>query len=268
MAQYSNTLDVIRRYLLSAVGDLLYGDLGTTGATTTKNYAPFLWQADDYYNNHKYHVYIYAGTNIGVDKRVTDWDLSAFLATVHSAYAAACNATSKAEMHRIFTEAELRSAINLAINHIGERYLIDFIDVSTTLVADTHEYTLPSNVSHITRITTEQTTDSGVFRNQNIIDVRSWDLISPRKLKLDARYYTVSAGKDLRIEGHQMQATATADTSVIKIPPDWLVEKAITFLPLNKIESNALAARYRAAVLSSAREPTSLPALQYRRVIE
>lgn len=219
MALYSNTLDVIRRLLLSAIGDLLFGDLGTTGATTTKNYSPFLWQADDYYNDHKYHVYIYSGTNVGVDKRVTDWVLSTFLATVHSAYDNACDATSKAEMHRIFTEAELRNAINLAINRLGERYLVDFIDESITLVADVFEYTLPDNVTHVTQVTTEQTADGAVFRNQDIIDPRSWDLISPRKLKLDRRYYSLTAGKDLRIEGHQIQATATSDTSVIKLPP-------------------------------------------------
>ena len=267
---YSNTLSVVRQHLLSSVGDLLYGQCGTTGATTSKVYAPFLWQADDYYNNHKYHLYVYLGTNIGVDKRVTDWDLSAFLATVHSVYASgnACDATSYIEMHKIFTVDELHSAINQAINRLGDKYLIDFTDATTVLVANTYEYTLPDKVTHITRITTEDTTDSGTFRNENIIDFRDWSLISPRKLKLDENRYSITAGKDLRIEGHKIQATVSADTDVIQIPPDWLVQKAITFLPMNKIQSNALLATYRGALELSAREPRNHPDPQHRRVVE
>ena len=116
---FENNLQVLRHYLSNSVGDLIYGQAGTTGATTTKIYAPFLWQPDDYYNNNKYEAYVYAGTNIGVTKRVTDWDLGTFLLTVHSAYAAACDATSYVELHHIFTEDDYRKAINLAIESLA-----------------------------------------------------------------------------------------------------------------------------------------------------
>jgi len=259
MALYSNTLSVIRRYLSSAVGDLLYGQCGTTGATTTKINAPFLYQANDYYNNLLYNVYVYAGTNIGVEKRVTDWDLSTYLLTVHSAYAAACDATSYIELHHIFTTDEYLKAINLAIESLARKYFVDIKDETIVLVASTYEYTLPTNMLGIIRIITEKTADGGVFDASGEIDPRNWDIIRsyPPKLKLHEGYYSVSAGKDLRIEGYGSQPIVDDDTDTIYLPPDWLIQKAITMLPQNKIQSGKLDEVYRRALLVSAREPRS-----------
>ncbi len=250
------------------MGDLNYGQAGTTGATTTKIYAPFLWKADDYYNNNNYEVYVYAGTNIGVTKRITDWDLSSFLLTVHSAYAAACDVTSYIELSRIFTEDDKRKAINLAIESIKHTYLIDRTDVATTLVADTYEYTLPTDQYYVEKITTEKVAAGGVFEEADVIDSRDWRLISPRKLKLHEDRYSITAGKDLRLEGQGVQALVTADTGVIYLPPDWLVQKAITFLPQNAIQSNKLDATYRQALLLSADEPFNPPNPRAQKVIE
>ena len=268
MALFSNTLEVMRKYVASAVGDLLYGQCGTTGATTSKTYAPFLWQPDDFYNEGHYEVYVYAGTNIGVTKRVTDWVLSTFLLTVHSAYAAASAASSYIELHRIFSEDEYRKAINLAIESLPKVYLIDKINETIVLVADTYEYTLPSGFNYIHRITTEKSADSGKFEEANVINPRDWRLISPRTLKLNKSCYSITAGKDLRIEGQGRQALVTADTDVIELPPDWLVYKAITFLPTNKIQSNQLDETYRRALIMSAVTPKNYPHPEARQVVE
>jgi len=268
LALFSNSQRAIRHYLATAVGDNIFGQAGTTGATTTKIYAPFLHQGDDYYNNQFYEVYVYAGTNIGVTKRVTDWVLSTYLLTVHSAYAAACDATSYIELHRIFTTDEYNKAINLAIEAIAKNYLIDKIDEATTLVADTYEYILPTTMYFVHKITTEDEAASGDFYNKDEIDPRDWDLISPRKLKLRYGYYSITAGKDLRIEGQGRQALVSSDEDVIELPSDWLVQKAITFLPQNKIQSNNLDATYRNALVLSAREPRRWANPRARRVAE
>ncbi len=166
MALYSNTLATIRHYLSNSMSDLIYGNAGTTGATTTKIYAPFLWQADDYYNNHKYEAYVYAGTNIGVTKRVTDWVLSTFLLTIHSVYAAACDATSYVELHRIFTEDDYRKAINLAIESLAGKYLVDIKDETTIRLTSTtdnlsnivftYEYALPTSMLYLGNVVIEE----------------------------------------------------------------------------------------------------------------
>jgi len=322
-------LQVIRHYLSAAVGDLIYGQAGTTGATTAKIYAPFLWKADDYYNEHFYEVYVYAGTNIGVNKRVTDWDLSTFLATVHSVYAAACDATSYIELHRIFTEDEYRKAINLAIESLTDNYLIDIKDETTIRLTSTTdnlsktvytwEYALPTNILYLYRVTVEEAvsgvkltgTVSGAFTDgetitggtsgatgeltygpsggtyirvrkvsgtfvvgetatggtseetcstitavdseiaggsrflqSDLIDSRNYTIIRsyPPALKLNENYCAIDEDLYLRLEGQGAQPIVDDDTDIIYLPPDWLVQKAITCLPDSKIQSNGLQA--------------------------
>ena len=245
-----------------AVGDNIFGQCGVTGATTTKIYAPFLWQPNDYYNDNYYEVYVYAGTNIGVTKRVADWVLADYLLTVHSAYSAACDATSYIELHRIFTTDELNKAINLAIESFAGSYLIDLKDESTiTLAANTYEYALPLSMHYLTKVTTEHAANGGIFYECDEIDGRIWSIIKayPPKLKLNQDYYSITAGKVLRLEGQGAQSTVDNDTDIIHLPPDWLVQKAITRLPQNKIQSNNLADTYRNALILSEREPTSYP---------
>ena len=354
MALYSNVLSGVRQYLSSTVGDLLMGQCGTTGADTTHTYASFLYQPDDYYNEHKYDVYVYAGTNIGVEKRVTDWDLSEFLLTVHSAYTSACDATSYIELHHIFTEDEYRKAINLAIESLAGKHLVDIKDETTihlTSTTDnldntvyTYEYALPTSMLHLHRVITEEalsgtkltgtvsagawtagetvtgatsgatgefaydgttyirvrkvdgtfvtgetatgkvseetcsaitavaseTAGGGRFLNNDIIDPRNWSIIKsyPPKLKLDKRYYSIDEDLYLRLEGQGTQPIVDDDTDIIYFPPDWIVQKAITFLPQNKIQSHQLDETYRRAMVMSAREPRSYPNPRARGIIE
>jgi len=353
MSLYSNTLAVVRQYLSMAVGDLLYGQAGTTGATTTKIYAPFLWQANDYYNNHNYNVYAYAGTNIGVEKRVTDWVLADFLLTVHSAYAAACDATSYLELSRIFTEDDKRKAINMAIESLVGKYVIEKIDITSVRLTSTednlgntvytYEYTMPTDMYYVHKVTTErgvsgikltgtvsgaftagetvtggtsgatgelsygpasgtyirvrkvsgtfvvgetatggtssktcsaitavdsETAGAGYWDESDVIDPRDWRLISSRKLKLHEDYYSVDEDLYLRIEGQGRQAVLATDAAICYLPLDWVVQKAITFLPQSKIGSNKLDNVFRQALLFSANEPRNSPHPASRKVIE
>ena len=249
MALFSNVLSVVRQYLSAAVGDLIMGTAGS--GTTTTLVSTMLRQADDYYNNFKYRCYIYEGTNIGEEREVSDWTLTspANTLTLAPAYTAAIDNTSKYELHHIFTEAELRKAINLAIESLAHDYLVDIKDESTTLVADTYEYALPLSMLYIYRIITEETVDGGIFNASNEIDPRNWGIIKsyPPKLKLHESYYSLTAGKKLRIEGQGAQSTVNSDVETIYLPPDWLVVKAILNLPRNKIESNKLDAVWEQA---------------------
>lgn len=344
MALYSNALSVIRQYLAASVGDNLVGQAGVTGANTTKINAPFLWQPDDYYNENFYEAYVYAGTNIGVTKRVTDWVLSTYLLTVHSAYNAACDATSYVELHKIFTEDEYRKAINLAIESLAGKYLIDIRDETTIRLTSTtdnlgnvvytYEYALPLNMLYLHRVITEhgvggykltgtitgtftsgetvtggtsgatgelayagstyirvrkvsgsfatgetatggtssatcssittvegETAGSGKFEVEDTIDPRNYSIIKSYapKLKLHEDYYSVDEDLYLRLEGQGSQDIVDSDIDVIYLPPDWIVNKAITFLPQNKIQSGKLEETYGKAVVVSAREPIKMP---------
>ena len=351
MALFSNTLQVLRHYLAMAVGDNIFGQCGTTGATTTKTYAPFLYQPNDYYQQGKYYVYVYAGTNIGVEKRVTGWDLGTYLLTVHSAYAAACDATSCIELHHIFTEDEYRKAINLAIESITDKYLLPLTDETTIRLTSTEdnlgdtvytwEYAVPTTLLYLYRVITEEakagkkltgtvsgtftagetvtgatsgakgeftyqgstyirvrkvsgtfavgedtsgatatcntltkvedeTAGNGKFETSEELDPRCYSIIKsyPPKLKFDEDYVTIDEDLYLRLEGHGTQPIVDDDTDVIYIPPDWLVQKAITFLPQNKIQSNELDNTYRQALAISSVIPRSYPHPMAKSIVE
>ena len=267
MSLYANALSVIRQDLSSQVGDLITGTFasgsGTTGVHT------MLQKANDYYNEHHYRCYIYAGAAIGEEREVSDWDLATWTLTFAPTFIGTIGATSKYELHRIFTEAEYRRAINMAIQSLANgKYLIDKIDASITLVADIYEYALPDGFTWAHRIITEDTADTGEFDAADEVDPRDWELISPRKLKLHEARFSITAGLDIRIEGQGPQTTVDDDADVIEIPPDWLVNKAITFLPKDKIQSSKLDSTYQQALLLSVKEPRRWPNPEARRVKE
>jgi len=228
-----------------------------------------LRKGDGYYNEHHYRCYIYGGTNIGEEREVSDWTLTSPAATLtfDPAFTTAIDVTSQYELHYIFTEDEYRKAINMAINALAGKYLIAKTNASITLVDDIYEYTLPDGFEFIDRIITEDEEDSGIFYADDVIDSRDWGLISPRKLKLHESRYSITEDKDLKIEGQGRQETVNADSDVIYLPPDWLVAKAITMLPKNKIMSNKLDATYHQALLDASKEPSSWPNPTAQRVI-
>ena len=197
--------------------------------------------------------------------------LSSKLLTIHSAYDAACDATSYVELHRIFSTDEYNKAINLAIESLAGKYLLELIDDTTiTLVADTYEYALPISMLYLYRVTTEDEVAGDVFLESGVIDNRIWDVIKayPPYLKLNKSYYSITAGKDLRLEGQGTQALADDDTDVISLPTGWLIQKAITFLPQNKIQSGGLDTTYKAALALSQREPMNSPNPWAQKIVE
>jgi len=263
-----NSLAVVRQYLSSQVGDLI---MGTFDSGDTNNAVDdMLRKADDYYNEHHFRCYIYGGTNIGNEREVSDWVNSSHQLEFDPGYTSSIDATSLYELHRIFTEDEYRKAINMAIQSlILPKYVLDKIDATTiTLVADIYEYTLPEGMDYIQRIITEDSADSGEFDANDEIDPRIWELISPRKVKLHESRYSITAGLDLRVEGQGRQTTVTDDADEIELPLEWLVQKAITFLPKAKIQSNKLDTTYSQALLLSTNEPRRWPDPRARRVVE
>ena len=58
------------------------------------------------------------------------------------------------------------------------------------------------------------------------------------------------------------------DDDVIYLPPDWLIYKALTFLPTAKIESNKLQDIVNAARVFSQKEPKSYPYPNSKKVVE
>ena len=208
-----------------------------------------LRKAADYYNNLHFTAYCYGGSAIGQSREITEFAVIGSV-TIAPATNPALIATDTFELHYIFTEAEYRRAINMAIEAMANRYLVEIIDDTTiTLSADTYEYALPTSLLYLYRVTTEDDVDGDVFSENNVVDPRDWSIVKayPPQLKLHKDRYGVTASKDLRLEGQGTQALVTGDTDVIYLPTDWIVAEAILNLPSSKVQSNKLDNVYRQA---------------------
>jgi len=270
MALYSNTLSVIRQYVGSAVGDLILSTAATPCDGTVYS-DTMLRKGNDYYNEHGYKCYCYEGSAIEQEREVYDFVSSGSTVTFAPAFSPVIASGDKFELCHIFTEDEKRKAINLAIESLAGKYLVDIKDETTIpLEAGTYEYALPTSMLYLERVTTESATASGTFEWAAVVDPRDYRIIKayPPKLKLHEDRYSVTAGKDLRLEGQGAQPLVDDDTDVIYLPPDWLVQKAITFLPQGKIQSNKLDATYRQALVLSTKEPRNWPPPRAQRIVE
>lgn len=248
MALFSNTFSVIRQYLSSQVGDLILstavaplGDYHYTDSSLRK--------ADNYYQDHQYRGYCYYGTAKGQEREVYDWVYANRTILFAPPFSPSLVADDKFELHYIFFADEYLRAINLGIESIAGKYLIDIKDESIPLVANTYEYELPLSMLYLYRVITENVADDGKFYNEAIIDPRYYSIIKsyPPKLKLDKRYYSITADKHLRLEGQGTQPLVDDDADIIYLPPKWLVAEAILNLPRSKIQSNKLDGVYAQA---------------------
>jgi len=139
------------------------------------------------------------------------------------------------------------------------------------MVATTYEYLLPTSMLYLTKVTEEHEVDGDVFYDEDVVDPRDWSIIKayPPYLKLDRQHYTPTAGKDLRLEGQGTQPIVDDDTDVIYLPPNWVVQKAITCLPENKIQSNNLGATLaRAERFIRENKPRVYPNPRAQRIVE
>lgn len=239
--------------------------------TKTTGVHTMLIKGDGYYNQHGYRCYIFAGTNIGNEREIIGWVKDTHTLTFSPAFGSAIGSTSQFELHDKFTESEYRMAINLSIENLAGKYLVDLIDDTTiTLEADTYEYALPLSMIYLYRVITEDKAGSDEFFESGVVDPRDYSIMKayPPTLKLYKGYYSIVAGKDLRLEGQGTQPIVSADTDVINLPPDWVVQKAITFLPQAKILSNNLDNIYKQALALSAKEPRNWPDPRAKRIVE
>jgi len=341
MAVHSKTLPQIRHSLARLVDDLILATLSdgttTTAVLATTDPPQFRNKADDYFNDGEYEVYTYAGTNIGESAVASGWAITGHTLTVDRTLTK-FDATSKLELHRVFTSGELLNAINLAIASCAGRFLVDIKDETTIVLVEgetndgdtiyTYEYELPKSLLYIHRVTTEgdvsgkkltgkvtaaftlgetvaadvskatgiisyedssgdyilvrevdgtfavgdtvtgasgscgaltevddETVGDGKFEMEDVVDPRDYTIIKsyPPKIKFNEDHYTVVGDLRVRLEGQGSQDTVSADIDNIFIPDDWLVMKAMTFLPYSKIESANLLNTFKSAEARSAR---------------
>jgi hypothetical protein len=168
---FSNTEKVIRQSLSRMFDDCITGtaSAGSTTTLTMSSMTPphFYDSGDNFFNKDDYEVYINAGTNIGKSYVATDWVNSTHVLTFAPTASSSMGSTSVPELHKIFYVAELRDAINRAIDFYASRYLLDLKDETTIHLTRTarndnsssyiytYEYALPTDCLYLWRVTTE-----------------------------------------------------------------------------------------------------------------
>jgi len=338
------------------LGDLITGTFASGSKSTGVH--TMLTKADDYYNELKYKCYIYEGTNIGEERVVSDWVNATNTLSFSPDFTAAIDNTSDYELHRICSAAEYLSAINQAIDFLGDRYLIPLVDETTIRLTSTEdnlgdtvytwEYSLPTTMIYLHQVTTEDSiggikltgTVSGAFTAgetitggtsgatgeltygpaggtyirvrkvdgtfvtgetatggtseetcsditavesetagmrrwlpSGIIDERDWDIVKTYpsgtpELRLDKDHYYINEDLYLRLDGQRRQPILSSDTDVCYLPPDWVCSKAITFLPLHKMQSNKLDSVLAQARVDSSIIPRNWPHPKARKCVE
>jgi len=101
----------------------------------------------------------------------------------------------------------------------------------------------------------DETVGDGKFPIKNIVDPRDWSIIKTNgpKIKFNEDHFSVVGDLRVRLEGQGSQALVSSNTDDIFLPPDWLVLKAITFLPYSKLESDKLLNTFKMAEAKTAR---------------
>ena len=171
--------------------------------------------------------YIYAGTGIGQERRITANTQSSGTVTVAPAWTTNPDSTSQAEVHKTFPVAHINAQINRAIADIRQDSgaLVSIVpDTSILLAADTFSYTFPSNLRWVERIIME-TQESGIYELHNPIArelVRVEKTAQPTSsvdatytLLLDRDRFPLVAGRRLKIYGAGPVEPLTAATSLL-----------------------------------------------------
>lgn len=171
--------------------------------------------------------FIYAGTGIGQERRVTANTQSTGTLTVAPAWTTPPDSTSQAEVHKSFTVSMLNAMINRAIADIRQdsgALVAAVPNTSITLAADTFTYTWPNTFRWCERVLIE-TSESGIYDLNNplsgdefLIEKTAQATATSEatyQMVLDRDRFPLVAGRRLKIYGAGPVEPLTADTSLL-----------------------------------------------------
>lgn len=219
------TFASVLRLLAAMVGAVLHeSTVVSASGTTLVDTIELGGLADDTLNGKR--VYIYEGTGIGQERRITDHTGSSGTLTVPTW---ATNPTSSSKylvLKEGWTIGMLRSAWLQAMRRRREYYMLPLIDESIELVVTvgvpTYEYGIPTGFATIQDIVREDT-DGGADFNTVIppdcwfISTQSSPKIVFEKAANDQLGYIVD-GLALRVVGQKYESEPATDSSTFDIP--------------------------------------------------
>lgn len=237
MAIYNSTRQQLRHDVADLCDDLI---IGTVSSPSSGTFVCALtdWEKPDDYFNKYLEMFCYSGTGIGTSGKPTDW-----LNTTHTLTfkpAATLTAGDLVEIHRRFTVNQYNRAINQAIQMVAKEALIDKIDTtSITLIADTYQYTLPTDLLYIFFLDLESST-AGVYDEGKPINNDYWRIVpgATPKLEFIKNRYSLTAGRDIRIIGLASPSVLDSDSEQCPINPVYIAYQAAALLHQSRIRGS------------------------------
>lgn len=240
MAIYSNTLTgLIQKTSRVYLKDFWAGTATSSGSTTTI-VDNTRFEEDDYFNSLPYcEIYIEGST-----RRVTDFDSTTGTITFTPALPAATETGDAYEIHSRYKRAEIKDALNMAIEQVAEEALFWEADSTGVVLEEgVYEYDLPAKFMFIWRVTMANSDgefyDPQIPANQYFVVPGSTPKLkfysSNSALQPDGFSYTqnifgVLANRALLIEGLVSPATLSSDTDTCPVSPNFLCMQAAAYL--------------------------------------
>ncbi|MBT9143126.1 MAG: hypothetical protein DDT29_01525 [Dehalococcoidia bacterium] len=146
------------------------------------------------------------------------------------------DATCLFELHKDFTIEEINDAINLSISMVEDEALQDRVDESLIVIANRHEYVIPSGFLFIDRIFQEGD-PANLYPPDGMINSAHWQILrgaTPR-IWFDNNLVALTTGKRLRIVGQSAQRQLTLDADICQVNATFLVYQAKALLHQSRI---------------------------------
>ncbi len=228
MAIYSSARYTLRHKVSRMANDLILGTVSSP-ASGTFVCATRDWEKPDDYFNDWIQMFCYSGTGVGTDGNPTEWVNSTHTLTFLPA--ATLTSGDLVEMHQRFTTDEYNQYINLAIDMVATKALLNKVDESITLVTDTYQYTISTQFLYIDKIELESDT-SGVYNTQKPINQMYYRVLKASTLELEfvKDLYEITNGRKLRITGYASPSSLDTDTEACPVNPAYITYQAAALL--------------------------------------
>jgi len=198
----------------------------TSVGTSTTAIDTMLTQANNFWRNAWFLPT--SGTYAAIERQLSDSTLSTNTLTWATPYGGVIATSTTYELFKRFSAAVYQEALNQAIREVGSTALVDKVDVSLTLAANTWEYTLPSGFRYIRRMSylNGTTDDTRVF----LMPGQDWYIRFAGTRKIVFGGSLNFPANTLMIEGQSAPAEMALDATTCPVQPNYVLAYAKFYL--------------------------------------
>lgn len=218
------TLAAILKDLAYLCGAVELEGTATSGSTTTLvDTVRASGYSDDTFNGRR--LYIWVGTGVGQERRVTDFTGSTSTFTFGTGTAPSTD-SQWILLKENWTVGQLRQAFINSLLQRREYYMLPKVDESLTLAVTagvpTYAYTVPSGFATISRIVREDNVSGSDFLTPIPMDAWYINRAATKQIVFEKvandHWQFIVNGLKLRIVGQQYETEPSADSSSLTIP--------------------------------------------------